>query len=712
MQGRRANRRRYISGTEFEQRIQLADDVIATLALLIEEDEQGQLEADAHFAAVLARHAGLDQLEGAPAFSMSVLNDKQLCADMRTYELPDLEYDAVLATEAIVNTARELAERDAVSSDAADEDIVTAARHLVMERHRIAPRNVGSSLDDWAKELDDEAEDAQDEPYVAPACPEEWDLRYRLAQQLSHLPVVHSVSWQFDCSSSRRVACIDFVVPSSAMLAFIAQDVNDEIELNRLVKELSIRYAMMIARHAFFASSAIDRVIVIGHGRMMRDRFVSYELSRETFHSFYAELKSCNSEVALPPGIAIDLDSDGKMKPLSSETLLDSGSMPLSSSAEKRMIEFDGRGCSTALHLAMGARYRRDLGVHENAERIDIADALDAFADASTSDVVGYLLKRRDESEDDLTVEACNRLMTKLVEGELEISDEDEVRKVLLKSSKLDYCIERSLLAMNEAEEQFDIRTNHALEILEDVLAPLDKSGIYQDDDDVVYRCFDSVFERVRYNLDSADEERRLELVPSSYFDAHFLAAQHCLALGNLGKTQAHVDILLRIAPYSESANLLQTLIYEKRGCYQDAIDFASKAIESALHLDEAVGYLCRIATCAEKLGRFDLALLCYMRGRRWNTKFQDYIHEALSRLYHSRNDLEPVEGPDVPRLLKENNISIGMDADVLKVLFRVARACCNEGMFYFSSVFANEYSRATFDSDVLRVSHSLANSR
>ena len=92
---------------------------------------------------------------------------------------------------------------------------------------------------------------------------------------------------------------------------------------------------------------------------------------------------------------------------------------------------------------------------------------------------------------------------------------------------------------------------------LESQVSPTLDMGLYLDDSDSIYRYFDSLSERVAYNLAFPNEPRKLVLIPDTYFMSLARMARAYNLLEQPEKAERYAQEAHRISPLGIDATLL-----------------------------------------------------------------------------------------------------------------------------------------------------------
>ena len=248
-----------------------------------------------------------------------------------------------------------------------------------------------------------------------------------------------------------------------------------------------------------------------------------------------------------------------------------------------------------------------------------------------------------------------------------------------------------------------------ALDALEGALSPITEMGVYLDDGDSVYRYFNSVAERVRYNRTADDGGRRVRLVPDEYYAAHAEAARILNALGRHDEALAHAEELMRVAPATPDAALCKVRCLEGQARIFEAADLLSDAVcYSATARDMSICFY-RLAFMEWKLGRGDLSVACYQRAIDLHGEIAGQARQELRDLIEAESPaLALLEDSQVIPTLEEGGLPAGPVGALREELRDAVAACTDAGIFSVAWPLAGALLEVCRDDALVNVHQSL----
>lgn len=532
----------------------------------------------------------------------------------------------------------------------------------------------------------------------------EWACRLRFANTVENLPAPFRIEMAFQANLERGLFGIGVVTPRPGCLALMGA--RSEAAWARAY---ALRLALLLARRAFAASRRVERVVVNCHEHGSRETLLSLDLSHETLKRLAATSgKASVVDRGLPsdPALRFSLDAAGWFRTV--EPFLELEGEQLSPAARYREPELDGAPCTDALASSCGARTVSDLGIMEKAPRAAAWNAIVGELGTTTQGAVSRLMALRDETVDLTVAQACERACAALVEGTADVSDLGGLARLFVDGGTLGSAVAQARRALGEGQVTPD-QLETALGALQQAISPIEQTGIYLDDANCVYRYFNSVPERVSYNLAHRDDDRRVRLVPDEYYIAHSCAARILGMLGRHDEALAHAEALVRMAPATPDAALSKVRCLEEQSRIFESAELLMRAIEfSSTARDMSICFY-RLAFMEWKLGRSDLAVACYQRAISLHEEVAAQARDELADLLEAGGPgLAPLDEKDVVPALEAGGIPAG-PVDLLRErLGAAAGACVDAGVLSAARPLMGAFVELTRDDALTDVYRSL----
>ncbi len=638
-----------------------ADDALAALRDLV---AHGRGRAGSEVLPELLERAGLMSWEGAPVVGATKLRrNGRWWLTPREGELSEEGRDRLLSVEASLNVNEDL-ERGGWPEGMTPEwrvaRILARVADLRPVQHDEAPAMAFLS-----------------EGAVAGG---EWASRLALADRIENLPAPFRIEASFQCNVACRLVVADVAVPRPACFAPFS---DDGVRRAALARAYALRLAVLVGRMALASLPAGSRAVVNCHEFGHEETLLSLDLTHDALDLLAAlarEGRSAEGDLADVPGLSTVRSGSGWLSPVTPRLAL--GDEEVFPKGRYREVELDDSPAPAPVARACGARRVSDLGIMEKAGRASAWNRVVHELGDTTATAVSRLVALRDETDDVTVAEACERATKALVEGAMDVSDRRGLALAFVDGGPLADATRGARRAIG-ADAPTREELSAALERLEGALSPITEMGIYLDDNDSVYRYFNSVAERVHYNRTADDGGRRVRLVPDEYYAAHSDAARILGMLGHHDEALAHAEELMRIAPATPDAALCKVRCLEEQTRIFEAADLLSDAIAySATARDMSICFY-RLAFMEWKLGRGDLSVACYQRAI-------DLHGEIAGQARQELRDLIEAEGPRLALLddervipaLEEGGLPAG-PVGALRVELRDAvAACADAGIF------------------------------
>lgn len=531
----------------------------------------------------------------------------------------------------------------------------------------------------------------------------EWMQRQRFAEFAENVPVPFRAAFGMQANAAAGLFVIDLTIPRPASMAFIAANRAGCICAARAY---ALRSALLFGHKAFELNPEVRRVVVNCGVPRGTDTLLSLDLDRASLRRLLPAAHDPQIDtVGFPsdPSIRVRFDEEGWFLPVDAFMPIDDRA---ASPSERFVpVEVDPRLSSKALTASCGARINSELGIYEHAVRSDAWDRLVASPSSTTGEMVAQLVSIRDTARDVSVAEAAERTSKALVEGTVDVSDLDALRKLFVEGSLLDTVASAAQAALDDPEHA-DLEAQ--LAAIDEALAPLTAMGVYLDDSETVYRYFNSAIERVWFNLNLDDRSRVVKLVPDSYYTAHSCAARILSMLDRGEEALAHADELVRIAPATPDAALVRVRVLENMSRTYDAADLLEEAITRCSTSRDLAICFYRLAYMEWKRGRSDLSVACYERSIALGTPLMEQAKDELADLLESDPSLKHLSEEEAIAVLKEAGIPVG-DPEALRMMAaRAAIAATDSNLFGVAASLTGTLIDARRDDVLVDIYHSL----
>ncbi len=346
----------------------------------------------------------------------------------------------------------------------------------------------------------------------------------------------------------------------------------------------------------------------------------------------------------------------------------------------------------------LGARYMRDLRItyssrwRRNAERL--ADAL--TASQSDIDFIRIARSMQQKATDPFDLDALARVMRSLVDGSLDVSDQNAVVNCYLgEDSYL-----TALASMREAvrEERGD-----ALSPVMGIIDKSERAGRFVDSAEVVYRGFDTYTARLLYNLIRAgelcipsdhfdfggdDAGKRVELIPDSLYMCYSTAAH--FVEQRFDGFERGIELAwrsIRIAPTVVNGYRSLARAYVLVGDMHAAKEVLIDALRICVSPPDISLVYYQLAYACWKNGESRLAALCYLKSIAASPVVAQQAATELRSLM-SEEEIPVMGLPEVDAGLKAAGIPLAPDPALLDAVKAAATAATDAGMFDPAKVF------------------------
>lgn len=533
----------------------------------------------------------------------------------------------------------------------------------------------------------------------------EWWLRVKTADFVENCPLPFRCAFDLQANAATGTVCVDVECPRPGCFALVGPGGSTPVDEARAY---ALRLALLVARGAIGCAGA-RRAVVNCLERDGEGALLSIDVTEPSLERLVAAASEPGLATgALPtdPALRASVRPDGWLA--LTEPFLRRDDQALCPAERFRELELVDAPCPRGLARACGARRMSDLGINEKAGRVSAWNSLVADLGETTQDAVSKLVDLRDATDDVTVAEACDRTSKALVDGTLDVSDKHKLALLFVDGSALAAATRRASEAL-AAETPTADALRSALEGLEAALSPITEMGAYLDDSASVYRYFNSVAERVRYNLTADDGGREVRLVPDEYYAAHSTAARILNMLERGEEAMAHATEARRIAPVTTDATLGMVRCLEEQSRIFEAADLLKETIASAITVRDMAICFYRLAYMEWKLGRGDLAIACYQRSMQLSFEIARQARSELEDLVSADDELSELPEDQVVPTLEAAGIPTGDVEAIRKPALAAAVACADAGAFSAARPLTGVLIEITSDDVLIDVQRSLS---
>lgn len=599
----------------------------------------------------------------------------------------EMTHDDIIALEVALNLNDDLTGRPCPPGATLEE----RARLVLADAHHLRPRAL--ETDDPTTQLLRFLTDGADERG-------EWACRIRFAAAFENLSLPVRAGLSFRANVAQGLLCARLTVPHPACLSAVS---SDESSRERILTGYAARAALAVARAAFASSPALTRVVVsCDHGA--EETLVSLDLDVAALERLDWFMGADVEALPSDPALRARASEGQEGAPLRPQLAFDDAW--LCPPERYREVELDVTPAGKPLAAACGARRAADLGIMEKAGRTHAWRELAPQLGDTTQGAVALLVGLRERTRDATVAEACVRTSEALVAGTIDVAATDELERLFVDGGDLATVTRRVDAAL--AQECSPDQLEGLLAELETALSPITSMGVYLDDTSSVYRYFNSVPERIRYNFTFRDDERAVQLVPDEYYSAHSLAARILNTLGRSEEALAHAEELTRIAPLTPDAALAKVRCLEQQSRIFEAVDELKRAIGYCATASDMAVCFYRLAYMEWKLGRNDLAVACYQRSIELHPIMARNAREEMGDLVATTEGLSSYPTDEVMPTLAAGGLPVGK-LDGMRAQTRDALvACTDAGYFGVAQPLVSVMLEFNFDDVLLDVRNSL----
>ncbi len=341
-------------------------------------------------------------------------------------------------------------------------------------------------------------------------------------------------------------------------------------------------------------------------------------------------------------------------------------------------------GCETSAGLAI------DYDAPQRNMAEQVAETLGGLS--CVSEAIAALRKVQADSNDPSVLQACTHLMTQLTQGDLHMGDQNQVVASFLGEDRFAVALRRYRAAKLADDEQADEYLLELSRLVDETMA----AGVFADDDDTVYRVFDSSTSRIIYNLVQTgvlrvrgltervirDNGKTVVLVPDSYY--------HCcveLVRGLEQRFDRSDDALryglecVRLSPTVPLGYRQLARAYMLVGDVTRGRDLLVGALRFAVGRAEISWLYYQLAYVEWKSGNVFAAQACYLKSIVENPEIIEVAANELRELLGTENT-GIMSAQDVEPTLLAYGIPLAPTDGIMDAIQRASRAAVEEGAF------------------------------
>ena len=607
-----------------------------------------------------------------------------------TLECAPEEYDAFIATEAILNISQDV---ETLKNTHASETDLQLVRTTLSQVASLMPKS--ASFSEQVAPFSGNADGSSD-----------WMKRLWFANYVENTPFPFRMVYNFSYNPQLDILVFEFFVARPRCFSFLSAEKSEQIAAARAY---ALRTSLCVARMAL-QSCKISRVCINGSLRG-EDRIV---LSMDLNEAALARLlpAAANTQIdgnSFPqdPALKVSFDSEGwfsKVEPFMKPT--DEWVSPRSFF---EMPDLSDRPCSPAVTAICGAQKVSDLGYSEASHRIRLWNTTlnNIPKDASTADAVGKFEEAKASTSDIYAIEGFDRVIHGLVEGTIDFSDRRTMAEKFLFGSPLNKTLE-TIKNIMDGEPDAEALEKTLTE-LESQVSPTLDMGLYLDDSDSIYRYFDSLSERVAYNLAFPHEPRKLVLIPDTYFMSLSRMARAYNLLEQPEKAERYAQEAHRVSPLGIDATLLLVRTLEDQSKIFEATKLLKDLIAHVFSSSDVALIYYRLAYMEWKLGRSDLCAACYQMAIIIGGSVAQGAKEELEDLLKVDTSVKKLDtSQEVFSFLEQNGVPVFDQKATFNKAVAIASACVNDGIYCVGQNMLKNCLEITFDDAAAKVESSL----
>lgn len=340
---------------------------------------------------------------------------------------------------------------------------------------------------------------------------------------------------------------------------------------------------------------------------------------------------------------------------------------------------------------AFGAESLRDLRIHSDAQLRHAGERLaDAIARAtSTTEAIRLAQAEQNAADDPRIFAACTRLMTDLLEGNVDAHDQNALVSCFMGEDPY-------LNALRQARAVAQTDPHRAASILREAIRQAEESKRFADNSEAVHRMFDTYASRIIYNRERQgsapwrsglafphpDEGKRVELLPSS------LAMCYLESVRLLEESFSHAEEAVRfglrciqVAPTYTPAYRQTARAYMLMGDVSTSSRTLRRCLEIATQPDEIALAYYQLAYVEWKAGKTALGVACYMKSMMTAPIYLAQCTIEMHRLM-AETGQGPIDREAVDAILAGEGVPIAPLDSLLDALDDAMRTAIDDNIF------------------------------
>ena len=340
---------------------------------------------------------------------------------------------------------------------------------------------------------------------------------------------------------------------------------------------------------------------------------------------------------------------------------------------------------------AFGAESLRDLRIHSDAQLRNAGERLaDAIARAtSTTEAIRLAQTEQNAADDPRIFAACTRLMTDLLEGNVDAHDQNALVSCFMGEDPY-------LNALRQARAVAQADPHRAASILREAIRQAGESKRFADNSEAVHRMFDTYASRIIYNRERQgsapwrsglafphpDEGKRVELLPSSLAMCYLESVR--LLEESFNHAEEAVQFGLRciqVAPTYTPAYRQTARAYMLMGDMSTSSRMLRRCLEIATQPDEIALAYYQLAYVEWKAGKAALGMACYMKSMMTAPIYLAQCTIEMHRLV-AETGQSPIDREEVDVILAGEGVPIAPLDSLLDALDDAMRTAIDDNIF------------------------------
>lgn len=527
---------------------------------------------------------------------------------------------------------------------------------------------------------------ATERPADAPSVEEqgEWAIRCALGVMFERLRLPVRFDATLRCDLDAGVAVFDLRAPDASLMpVWTWRDEGGWVQAADEAREAQAqRYALhlglALAAAAFDASPSIQRVDIAARP------FAHVTFDRQVYDAF-GRFEDARAGDPMPPYVFAGARFDSSEASAFEEI----EQLPSFELRQQRPEAVDGALKGAAVD-ALGAERCADVRITFDAARRRLAEGLadNIVRASSATDAIRLVRAAQDEAvarQDERAVDACTRLMAALAEGELDMGDQNAVVGRFLGE-------DRCLVALGRARTLAATDQEAAVQVLIDAVGEAAALDGFVDGATTVYRSFDSYASRVLYNRArrgagdpqraAADADKRVELVPDSYYLCHLEITQ--LLEHSFERTEEALRFgqrAIEIGPATAAGYRQLGRAYMLVGDMENAASVLQEGLLVAVQPSDIAMAYYQLAYVLWKAGRPQAGAVCYVKSLMTSSSMALQATAELQELVEETGVPLPAREA-VDEELAAHAVPVAPTTEVIEAMGSAAAAATDAGLF------------------------------